>query len=65
MLLQPFEQLYQVHLPPSLVFAVRIDHFYIKLFKLVDHLNTETAKKEGEHRVAFIKTYLAQIKREI
>ncbi len=42
-----------------------IDHFYIKLFKLVDHLNTETAKKEGEHRIAFIKTYLAQIKREI
>ncbi|WP_407652965.1 HD domain-containing protein [Bdellovibrio svalbardensis] len=42
-----------------------IDHFYTKLFNLVEHLNTETAKKEGEHRVAFIKTYLAQIKREI
>lgn len=42
-----------------------IDHFYIKLFKLVDKLNTETAKKEGQHRVAFIKTYLDQIKREI
>ncbi|WP_295899614.1 HD domain-containing protein [uncultured Bdellovibrio sp.] len=42
-----------------------IDHFYQKIFKLVDHLNTETAKKEGEHRVAFIKTYLDQIKREI
>ena len=42
-----------------------IDHFYIKLFKLVDRLNTATAKKEGEHRVAFIKTYLEQIKREI
>lgn len=42
-----------------------IDHFFQKLFKLVEHLNTETAKKEGEHRIAFIKTYLAQIKREI
>ncbi|WP_413613269.1 HD domain-containing protein [Bdellovibrio sp. HCB-110] len=42
-----------------------IDHFFQKLFKLVDHLNTETAKKEGEHRIAFIKTYLEQIKREI
>lgn len=42
-----------------------LDHFYQKLFKLVDHLNTETAKKEGEHRIAFIKTYLEQIKREI
>lgn len=42
-----------------------IDHFYQKLFNLVDHLNTATAKKEGEHRVAFIKTYLDQIKREI
>lgn len=42
-----------------------LDHFYLKLFKLVDHLNTETAKKEGAHRVAFIKTYLEQIKREI
>lgn len=42
-----------------------IDHFFQKLFKLVEHLNTETAKKEGEHRIAFIKTYLEQIKREI
>ena len=42
-----------------------IDHLYIKLFKLMDHLNTESAKKEGEHRIAFITTYLDQIKREI
>ena len=42
-----------------------IDHFYIKLFKLVDHLNTPSAKAEGEHRISFIKTYLDQIKREI
>lgn len=42
-----------------------IDHFFQKLFKLVDHLNTPAAKKEGEHRIAFIKTYLEQIKREI
>ncbi|MGZ3768126.1 MAG: HD domain-containing protein [Bdellovibrio sp.] len=42
-----------------------IDHFFIKLFNLVDHLNTETAKKEGQHRIQFIKTYLDQIKREI
>ncbi|MEK2690769.1 HD domain-containing protein [Bdellovibrio sp. GT3] len=42
-----------------------IDHFYQKLFKLIDHLNTDTAKKEAQHRVTFIKEYLAQIKREI
>lgn len=42
-----------------------LDHFFLKLFNLVDHLSTETAKKEGAHRVAFIKTYLDQIKREI
>lgn len=42
-----------------------IDHFYIKLFKLVDLLNTPSAKAEGEHRISFIKTYLDQIKREI
>jgi Predicted HD superfamily hydrolase len=42
-----------------------IDHFFKKLFLLVDKLNTPTAKAEGEHRVAFIKTYLDQIKREI
>lgn len=42
-----------------------IDHFFQKILKLVDHLNTETAKKEGAHRVAFIKEYLDQIKREI
>ncbi len=42
-----------------------LDHFFQKLFKLTEHLNTESAKKEGEHRIAFIKTYLEQIKREI
>lgn len=42
-----------------------LDHFYQKLFNLVDHLNTNTAKSEGAHRIAFIKTYLEQIKREI
>jgi uncharacterized protein len=42
-----------------------IDHFFQKLFALVDHLNTKTAKEEGDHRIAFIKTYLDQIKREI
>ncbi|WP_413581045.1 HD domain-containing protein [Bdellovibrio sp. HCB288] len=42
-----------------------IDHFYQKLFKLMDLMNTETAKKEAAHRVTFVKEYLAQIKREI
>lgn len=42
-----------------------LDHFFQKLFNLVDHLNTKTAKEDGEHRIAFIKTYLDQIKREI
>lgn len=42
-----------------------IDHFFQKLFKLADHLNTASAKAEGTHRISFIKTYLDQIKREI
>ena len=42
-----------------------LDHFYKKLIHLVDHLNTETARREGSQRLAFIKTYLEQIKREI
>ena len=42
-----------------------IDHFYIKLFKLVEKMHTPSAKAEGDHRISFVKTYLDQIKREI
>lgn len=42
-----------------------IDHFYMKLFTLVEKMHTPSAKAEGDHRISFVKTYLDQIKREI
>jgi uncharacterized protein len=41
-----------------------IDHFYVKLFKLPDLLNTQTAKTIAAERVAFMHSYLQQLARE-
>jgi uncharacterized protein len=41
-----------------------IDHFYVKLFKLPDMLNTQTAKAIAAQRVAFMQSYLEQLARE-
>jgi len=42
-----------------------IDHFYKKLFLLPELLHTESAKKEAETRIRFMKSFLKQLKHEI
>ncbi|WP_117233355.1 HD domain-containing protein [Vibrio maerlii] len=42
-----------------------VDHFYTKLFKLVNKLNTKSARKEGERRTRYMKAFLDQLKSEI
>jgi len=42
-----------------------LDHFYQKLFKLPEMLNTESAKKEAEKRIRFMKNFLEQLKSEV
>jgi uncharacterized protein len=42
-----------------------IDHFYAKLFKLADIMNTETAKKEAQNRTKFMREYLHQLETEV
>lgn len=42
-----------------------IDHFFTKLFKLPDLMNTEAAKQEAHARADFMKSFLGQLKSEI
>ncbi|EII2401894.1 HD domain-containing protein [Vibrio parahaemolyticus] len=42
-----------------------VDHFQTKLFKLVDTMNTESAKLEANKRKAFMQTYLKQLYDEV
>ncbi|MCH4985994.1 HD domain-containing protein [Macrococcoides goetzii] len=44
--------------------STAINHFYEKLFKLIDLMNTETAKTMAEERNAYMKTFIEQIKKE-
>lgn len=41
-----------------------IDHFAVKLFEIAKTLHTDAARQEAETRVAFMKVFLAQMKRE-
>jgi uncharacterized protein len=45
--------------------AFTLDHFYQKLFKLPELMNTETAKAEARERVAFMRAFLDQLRSEI
>lgn len=42
-----------------------IDHFYEKLFRLPDMLNTEAAKKVAANRIEYMKSFLQQMSAEI
>lgn len=42
-----------------------LDHYFVKLFKLPDLMNTEEGKKEGHRRVAYMKEFLAKLMSEI
>ncbi|MBM4835674.1 HD domain-containing protein [Vibrio parahaemolyticus] len=42
-----------------------VDHFQTKLFKIVDTMNTESAKLEANKRKAFMQTYLEQLHNEV
>ncbi len=42
-----------------------VDHFFVKLFKIADTLQTASAKKEGQRRVEVMKNYLQDLAIEI
>ncbi|MBE3764790.1 HD domain-containing protein [Vibrio parahaemolyticus] len=42
-----------------------VDHFQTKLFKIIDTMNTESAKLEANKRKAFMQTYLKQLYDEV
>ncbi len=42
-----------------------IDHFFVKLFKTAQTLNTPSAREEGTRRVEVMKRYLADFEKEI
>ena len=41
-----------------------VDHFFVKLFRTAETLQTAAARKEGQRRVLFMKDYLAQLQSE-
>ena len=49
--------------PDDRVYA--IDHFFVKLFRTAETLQTASARKEGQRRVAFMKDFLGQIQSEV
>jgi uncharacterized protein len=42
-----------------------VDHFFVKLFKVAETLETAAARAEGARRVAFLKDYLEQLRSEV
>ena len=42
-----------------------VDHFYNKLFKLEQMMNTDAAKTEARTRTQYMRAYLAQLASEI
>lgn len=62
-LYQPEDPFCEKREPDDSVYTV--DHFYEKLFKLPEHLNTDSAKKIGFDRINFMKTFLNQLKGEV
>lgn len=52
------------HRPPDDTRFV-IDHFFTKLLRLPETMQTEPGRREAEHRVIFMRRYLEQLQREI
>lgn len=46
-------------------FAATVDHFYTKLFKLADTMQTEAGRHEAQIRTQFMHDYLARLGREL
>lgn len=42
-----------------------VDHFYTKLFKLIEMMNTDAGRQEAERRNAYMRDFLAQLGSEI
>jgi Predicted HD superfamily hydrolase len=42
-----------------------LDHFYAKLLRLPDTMQTEAGRAEAEQRAAFLQTYLDRLRDEI
>ena len=42
-----------------------VDHFYVKLFKTADTLQTQAGREEGRRRVEFMRRFLDQLDREV
>ncbi len=42
-----------------------VDHFYAKLFKLVDLMNTDAGRAEARRRTEFMRQFIAELSREI
>lgn len=42
-----------------------VDHFYVKLFRLAERMNTTAGRAEADRRTAYMRDFLAQLGREI
>ena len=42
-----------------------LDHFYTKLVKLADHMNTEAGRREALRRLRFLEEFLEELRREL
>lgn len=42
-----------------------LDHFFIKLLKLAEGLNTESARREGQKRMEVLERFVSDLKREV
>jgi len=42
-----------------------VDHFYVKLFKVVETLRTPSGRAEGQRRATFMRTFLEELRAEI
>ncbi len=45
--------------------AYVVDHFFVKLLKLAERMNTEAGRREARRRTEFMRAYLAQLDHEI